>query len=67
MFKTRIFWYEKDNGDFAEREHATEAAARLHAAERSKAVGGGLYVLRGETPLAWYENGIDTMAKTAVA
>ncbi len=67
MWKTKTFWFQKDNGDSAETDRASEATARGYAEQRSKEVSGGTYVLRSGHPVAWYEGGIDTMAPTPVA
>ena len=62
MFKTRLFWFRKDEGDHADRDHKTEASARKFAAERSNAVAGGCYVMRGDSVLAWYHVGEEVTA-----
>jgi len=62
MFKTRLFWFRKDEGDHVDREHKTEKAARDFAAERSNAVTGGCYVMRGDSVLAWYCDGEEATA-----
>jgi hypothetical protein len=65
MWKTRLYWFRKDEGDFGERETKMEAEARTFAETRSKQVQGGCYVLKHNSPVAWYENGVDTMAPVA--
>lgn len=68
MFKTRLFWFRKDEGDFADREFKggktaeNEAAARAYAAKRSNDVSGGLYVLKGDALIAWYHAGEEVTA-----
>lgn len=68
MFKTRLYWFASEESDptkHVSRDHGTESAARGFAAERSAAVAGGCYVTRGESVIAHYKAGEDTLAKVA--
>ncbi len=63
MWKTRVYWWRKDDGDFAESERKSEMEAREYARSRSLQVQGGCYVLFKGSPVSWYQNGIDEMSQ----